>query len=69
MQYHTNGTKVVDITCPKCGSEEDVTWGSYEFDDGDILQLGYCDTCDIEWYDVYTLTRKVIIQQEDTAGV
>jgi len=48
--------------CPNCGSEN-VTGGSFDSDIGwerrlptVVWQNVYCEDCDFEWQDVYTLT-------------
>lgn len=56
MQNHSDETKVQGTHCPNCGETFDINYGSFDFDVGHIYQPAYCEVCDSEWDDVYTLT-------------
>lgn len=67
MQYPADSNRVLESKCPKCGDQDDLTWGSFDFDVGAIWQPVYCETCDVEWYDIYQLVRQEIVEGEERA--
>ena len=49
--------------CPKCGSD-DVTFSEIEWNWGNYSQSGDCLDCGCSWTDVFTLSDRIIDEEE-----
>ncbi|TVM31181.1 hypothetical protein [Oceanidesulfovibrio marinus] len=51
--------------CPLCGAEGSVSYGSWDTDDGAVMQTAGCQECGAEWVDCYVYSGSSTISQKE----